>query len=61
MEKSVGKSHLIIESPSMGLITRYICEMDFTTQIDFCSAVQIRMGERVIDFEFEELVAMKKQ
>ena len=35
-QSATGKSHLIIESPSMGLLMRYIIELNFSAEIDFC-------------------------
>ena len=54
-----GRSHLIIESPSMGLFMRYILVMSFTTEIDFCTQVKITEDDKVFDFEFEHLNELK--
>jgi hypothetical protein len=34
-EKRIGRSHLIIESPSMGLVMRYVLERAYKLELDF--------------------------
>ena len=57
----VGKSHLIIESPSMGLIMRYVVENNFATEIDFCSEVEITTGQTTEPFFFQNLPEWRQQ
>ena len=38
VEQKMGRSHLILESPSMGLFLRYLCETT-NIEVDFCSQV----------------------
>ena len=60
VEQKMGRSHLILESPSMGLFLRYLCETT-NIEVDFCSQVQIRVGTREEEFEFEEIPLFKEQ
>ena len=56
----MGRSHLILESPSMGLFLRYLCETT-NIEVDFCSHVMTRVGTREEEFEFEEIPLLKEQ
>ena len=60
-QRLTKKSHLIIESPSMGLFMRYIIEMNFKTEIDFCHEVELTEDERTYRFQFQELIEMKRK
>lgn len=52
-----NKSHLIIESPSMGMLMRYIIEQsDFKTEIDFCTEVQVTEGVKNFTFDFQDML-----
>ena len=42
VEDRIGRSHLIFESKSMGLIMRYVIEREYDIEIDFCDSVPIR-------------------
>ena len=54
-EKKINRSHLVLESPSMGLLMRYMLEREYNIEIDFTDAVPIRIGGKDIDFCFEDL------
>ena len=54
------KSHLVIESPSMGLLMRYILVMNYKCEIDFCKMVQIQDEGRSFEFEFKSLSELKR-
>ena len=41
-ETKIGRSHLIFESRSMGLIMRYVLEREYEIELDFCDSVPIR-------------------
>ena len=56
----VGQSHLIVESPSMGLLMRYVIEKNFKAEIDFCNQLEISMGGIVNEFYFEDLPIARK-
>ena len=59
MQETIHKSHLIIESSSMGLLLRYIHENDFSTLIDFCSEVRVTDNDQTQTFKFSDLDRMK--
>jgi len=42
VESKIGRSHLIFESRSMGLIMRYVLEREYEIEVDFCDTVPIR-------------------
>ena len=54
-EKKINRSHLVLESPSMGLLMRYMLEREYNLEIDFTDAVPIRIAGKDIDFMFEDL------
>ena len=54
-EKKINRSHLVLESPSMGLLMRYMLERDYTIEIDFTDSVPIRINNKDVDFCFEDL------
>ena len=54
-EKKINRSHLVLESPSMGLLMRYMLERDYTIEIDFTDSVPIRINDKDVDFCFEDL------
>ena len=60
VEQKMGRSHLILESPSMGLFLRYLCETT-NIEVDFCSQVMTRVGTRQEEFEFEDIPLLKEQ
>ena len=39
IEDKVKRSHLIFESPNLGLLMRYLLEKDYSTEIDFSNEV----------------------
>ena len=45
----------------MGLFMRYIIEMNFKTEIDFCHEVELTEDERTYRFQFQELIEMKRK
>lgn len=61
VEGKIGRSHLIFESKSMGLIMRYVLEREYEIELDFCDSVPIRNGGKESDFCFTELEAVKKE
>lgn len=52
VEGKVGRSHLIIESPSMALLMRFLLEMDYPIEIEFADDVNMREGGKAVDFYF---------
>lgn len=54
-EKKINRSHLVLESPSMGLLMRYMLERDYNIEIDFTDSIPMRIGGKDIDFCFEDL------
>ena len=60
VERKMGRSHLILESPSLGLLLRYLCETT-NIEIDFCSEVQIRVGSREEEFEFQQIPIAREE
>ena len=42
VEDKIGRSHLIFESKSMGLIMRYVLEREYDIEVDFCDSVLLR-------------------
>ena len=44
----------------MGLLMRYIIELNFSAEIDFCEEVTMTEEDNEIDFQFIELVTMKR-
>ena len=60
VEDKIGRSHLIFESKSMGLIMRYILEREYEIELDFCDSVPIRVSGVEEDFCFTELENLKK-
>ena len=54
-EKKINRSHLVIESPSMGLLMRYMLEREYNLEIDFTDSVPIRINNQDVDFCFEDL------
>jgi hypothetical protein len=55
MKAKLLRSHLIIESPSMGLIMRYIFTKDFKTEIAFCSDLTLSVNDKESEFFFEDI------
>ena len=43
-EKKIGRSHILMESPSMGLLMRYVLERELDIELDFTDVVPIRIG-----------------
>ena len=60
VEDRIGRSHLIFESKSMGLIMRYVIEREYDIEIDFCDSVPIREQGVERDFCFTELDQLRK-
>ena len=60
VEDRIGRSHLIFESKSMGLIMRYVIEREYDIEIDFCDSVPIREQGVERDFCFTELDQRRK-
>ena len=61
VEDKIGRSHIILESKSMGLILRYILEREYEIEVDFCNTVIIR--ERGVErtFSFTELEQARQE
>ena len=59
VEDKIGRSHLIFESRSMGLIMRYVLEREYEIELDFCDSVPLRMNGSEKDFCFTELETLK--
>jgi len=59
-EKKINRSHLVMESPSMGLLMRYILEREYSIELDFTDSVPIRIGQSEIDFCFADLVVQRE-
>ena len=61
VEDKIGRSHIIFESRSMGLILRYVLEREYDIEVDFCDTVLIR--ERAIErtFSFSELEIVRNK
>ena len=55
IEEKVHRSHLVFESPNLGLLMRYLLEKDYTTEIDFCNEVTIREGELSATWFFNDM------
>ena len=55
VEDRIGRSHLIFESKSMGLIMRYVLEREYDIEVDFSDSVPIRERGVEKDFCFMEL------
>ena len=45
----------------MGLLMRYIIEMNFKAEIDFCQEVNMTEEDNEVDFQFIDLVSMKRE
>lgn len=60
IETKIGRSHLIFESKSMGLLMRYVLEREYNIEVDFCDSVPIRILGAERDFCFTELETVKK-
>lgn len=60
VEGRIGRSHLIFESKSMGLLMRFIFEQEYEIELDFCDSVPIRISGNERDFCFTELEEIKK-
>ena len=61
VEDKIGRSHLIFESKSMGLIMRYILEREFEIEVDFSDSVPIRERGIDRDFCFSELETIRQE
>jgi hypothetical protein len=59
-ERKINRSHLVMESPSMGLMMRYILEREFSIELDFTDSVPIRIAGKDIDFCFADLVIQRE-
>lgn len=59
-ERKINRSHLVLESPSMGLMMRYILEREFSIELDFTDSVPIRIAGKDIDFCFADLVVQRE-
>lgn len=60
VEGKIGRSHLIFESKSMGLIMRYVLEREYDMEVDFCDSLPVRIMGDEKDFCFTELEQVKK-
>lgn len=60
VEARIGRSHLIFESKSMGMILRYVIEREYDIEIDFSDSVPMRINGGDGDFCFSELETLKK-
>ena len=61
IEEKVHRSHLVFESPNLGLLMRYLLEKDYTTEIDFCNEVTIREGELSATWFFNDMQKWRNQ
>ena len=59
-EAKINRSHLVLESPSMGLLMRYILERDYSVELDFTDAVPMRVFNKEIDFCFDDLNVIRE-
>ena len=59
-EKEINRSHLVMESPSMGLLMRYVLERDYNIELDFTDAVPIRINGKDEDFCFNDLLVQRE-
>ena len=59
VEAKIGRSHLIFESKSMGLLMRYVLEREYNIELDFCDSVPVRINGGDGDFCFTELETLK--
>ena len=41
-----------MESPSMGLLMRYVLEREYEIELDFTDSVPITVNKQEIDFDF---------
>jgi len=53
------KSHIVIESPSMGLIMRFVFTDDFKTTINFCNQITVHENDKEHEFFFESINDLK--
>ena len=60
IEAKIGRSHLIFESRSMGLLMRYVLEREYDIEVDFCDSVPMRINGGDGDFCFIEIETKKK-
>lgn len=60
-EDKIGRSHLIFESKSMGLLMRYILEREYDIELDFSDSVPIREKGVESIFNFISLDQMRKE
>ena len=59
VEDKIGRSHLIMESKSMGLLLKYIIERNYAIDIDFCNTIIIsNIGVDKV-FSFSQLEEIK--
>jgi len=62
VEDKIGRSHLIFESKSMGLILRYVLERNYEEiEVDFSDSVPIRDQGVEKDFCFTDLDAIRQE
>lgn len=61
IEHKIGRSHLIFESKSMGLLLRHVLEREYDIEVDFCDAVPMRESGQERDFCFSELDEIKTE
>ena len=54
-ERKIGRSHIILESPSMGLLMRYVLERGYKLELEFTDSLNIRINKKDNDFNFLEL------
>mgnify|MGYP007004937588 FL=1 len=55
------RSHLVFESPNLGLFMRYLLEKDYTTDIDFCNDITIKEGELSQTWFFNDMQKWRNQ
>lgn len=55
------RSHLVFESPNLGLFMRYLLEKDYTTDIDFCNEITIKEGELSNTWFFNDMQKWRNQ
>ena len=60
-EARLRLSHVILESPSMGLLMRYVLEKDFPIEIDFTDEIEYEKEGQTKSFFFTDMVKWRQQ
>lgn len=57
----LNRTHLVFESPNLGLLMRYLLERDYTTDISFCNEIEVKEGNDTSTWFFNDMQKWRDQ